>query len=316
MKNRVYRSPILLNRKIPSFSRHKKYPLICNKEWYEKALEIYNGFNSLLKNIGVNYNFLYYYEKKYTYRLFSNYKKKTQSPIFFSHFIEKYCELSKNYYYSSKKLFKAISIFLRNNGFTRSALTMYLSRYYNIKISKTSKTYLGIILNPRGESEFFPNSIQSIKNKIKTDFHSRDLCKIMDCKPTINKFFKYYENIPSPYKDNMDKEKIVKLIKQIEKNLFILNKKRIPDIKIGLALKVLTPFSDSIIENLLNKRNIGVSIRSLKNLFLKSPSFKDYLQKNEIKTMPNEKIKSLNRVVLIKSIKDLILNLNKPIKKN
>jgi hypothetical protein len=208
----------------------------------------------------------------------------------FYDFIKNYCEISENCYYSSRKLSDAYSKYIDINGIELSNIRLfsfYLSTKLKINQSKTSSRYLGIRLNQKGESLFFPYSINAkiIDKKIKK-YDPRELCILLDCQPTIDKFHSYYEHFPQELKKYIDKNKIITLLKQIETNLFKLNTKRKKAIKIGLALKILSPLSASIIAKTLLKQNCEVSsIRALKNYFLQFNSFKEYLNKHEVKTI-------------------------------
>jgi hypothetical protein len=71
----------------------------------------------------------------------------------FYDFIKDYCEISENYFYSSRKLSDAFNKYVDINGIERpniQLLSFYLTTKLKINQSKSSSRYIGIRLNQKG----------------------------------------------------------------------------------------------------------------------------------------------------------------------
>jgi hypothetical protein len=267
------------------------YPLFYDKDWLLMAFKTYGDSPSLFENTGIDMSYIVFRGYKMGIPIKKIYKKRiTKIHQLFMKFKEKYCICSEDLFFDTKYLIEAFKNYCFKKDYLKkvnqSRLSSLFLRNFNIKTSNNSKLYLGIKLNQIGFLRFLPTSIEAkTLNTEKNILTSRNLCKICDCQPTINKFNFYYESTPLTLRSYIDREIIIKLIKQIEINLFKLNKKRKPETKIGLALQIHTPLCQEIIHKIvLREKTSIVSIRSLKDLFMNYPKFKEYVKKNEIQT--------------------------------
>ncbi|MCP6718676.1 MAG: hypothetical protein KJI71_00405 [Patescibacteria group bacterium] len=201
--------------KVPSslmlYGEFAKWDLAFDKSriltWFESE-----GFRRLKTSTRYNYllrlkSFLKLGGKESHYLKTFIKRKKSETEVKVSKFIEKMCILSDGKLMTQKRLLNAINIYLMENGLsiiTKMKLTIYLNKL-GVRPNRSTKhkglkSYFGIDLSLRGETLYGNHELATRKKKLNTlkqmgkKLTTKDACVLMNYDPVVQ-FLKRFMNL-------------------------------------------------------------------------------------------------------------------------